>query len=234
MPYILVGNRYIGPSSLDPGSTGFGYEWEQTDTGLVFNRNQFDTGWVPAGDTSQNNLGLITLDAGNVSGALTGKHGLMPTDASSPFTATPNVNGTSVALITDLTTAMDAVSAQITTIVNRHAANAGTVAIRKHVQFWQDYFYGYNTGASDPSGLAFRYLPITKTYPDGTPIAESECIVWVMPDFFGVTLARIRTFHVVQGQSPLYWKVYYTTPDGSGGCIEGNFSYAVFAIKTGA
>lgn len=235
MTVTLIGNRYLSRSDENPGSTGPGYEWAQSDTGLIFRRNHVDTGWILKGDASQNDLGIITTAGGKVSGALTGKHGLMPSDASSPFSALPNVNGTSFALVTDLTTAMDAVKNTITTIVNQHAASTSTVAIRKYVQFWQGTLDAVDGGFwTSESAIPFKTIPITVAYPDGAAIADSECSVAVMPSYnMGSHISRIRQFKVVAGSSPLQWKSYYLSADDSK-WYDGALTYAIFAIKTGA
>lgn len=236
MAVMLVGNRYISRSDENPGSVGFGYEWAQLDTGLIYKRNQPNTGWIISGDTSQNDLGIITTAGGKVSGALTGKHGLMPTDASSPFTTTPNVNGTSFALVTDLTTAMDAVKTTITTIVNQHAASTSSVAISKYIKFWSGTLLEVDGGLwSSESAIPFKTIPINVAYPDGSPISDSECSVAVMPSYNAGTVMnfRLRRIKVIQGSSPLQWKSYYLSAD-TGLWHDGRLDYCVLAIKTGA
>ena len=57
----LIGNHYITPSSEDPGSVGFGYYWDQSDTGLEFVRNTSNTAWTFVGNTATANMGNVSV-----------------------------------------------------------------------------------------------------------------------------------------------------------------------------
>ena len=74
----LIGNRYV--QAGDPGAVGVGYQWLDTDTSLLFERNGSNTAWVQVYNTNQANGGLLPQTGGSVTGAITGTTGWAPSD----------------------------------------------------------------------------------------------------------------------------------------------------------
>lgn len=91
MTTVLVGNTYIG-ASTDSGAptAAFGYNWFQSDTGNLYVSSTVPQ-WIYMGNANANNLGNLPLSGANMTGALTGAHGLMPL-ASGNFTQMPTVS----------------------------------------------------------------------------------------------------------------------------------------------
>jgi len=91
MATVLVGNTYIG-ASTDSGAptAAFGYNWFQSDTGNLYVSSTVPQ-WIYMGNANANNLGNLPLSGANMTGALTGAHGLMPL-ASGNFTQMPTVS----------------------------------------------------------------------------------------------------------------------------------------------
>ena len=91
MTTVLVGNTYIG-ASTDGGapSAAFGYNWFQSDTGNLYVSSTLPQ-WVYMGNANEPSLGNLPTSGANMSGALTGAHGLMPL-TSGNFASMPTVS----------------------------------------------------------------------------------------------------------------------------------------------
>ena len=55
----LIGNRYT--QSTDPGAVGTGYQWLNTTTGDLYERNTTNTAWVIVGNVNLVTLGVLSL-----------------------------------------------------------------------------------------------------------------------------------------------------------------------------
>jgi len=224
---VLVGNAYIGPSSQDPGSVGFGYDWKQTDTGNIYTRNLANSGWVLVGNAGQVNLGLAPVSGFTATGGISGSHGLMPTTAATPFTANPYVNGDRMALMTDITDAVAAINENISAVVNQQLASVPSASIRSNLVSWS----GQAAAASVYSNPLS--IPILGTYPDGSVPIESECIVFVsaVPVYVSTDQAtQLNTFLNAVPGHVLQW-VCYTSGHAYAPCPV---RYTVIAIKANA
>jgi hypothetical protein len=110
----LVGNRYIAAS--DPGAVGFGYEWADTTTGNIYERDTGNSAWVLAGNSDVRYRGCVPITGGALAGALTGAHGLA--SLTSPnFQTAAKVDGVNVATVNDLATAVATMNKQIELLV---------------------------------------------------------------------------------------------------------------------
>ena len=92
----LVGNRYI--QANDPGAVGVGYQWLDTDTSLLYERNGSNTAWVQVYNTNQTNGGLLPQTGGSVTGAITGTTGWAPSDNPN-FATAAKIAGQNIATV---------------------------------------------------------------------------------------------------------------------------------------
>lgn len=65
----------------DPGAVGAGVEWTNTTTGDVYRRDITNSAWNKMFNVGVVNGGLLPLAGGNMTGAITGSHGLAPLDS---------------------------------------------------------------------------------------------------------------------------------------------------------
>lgn len=97
----LAGSRYI--QSNDPGAVGFGYQWANSSTGILYERNTSNTAWVQIGNTNSANYGLLPLTGGTMTGAIAGVSGWAP-ETSPDFNTSAKLEGVNLATINDLST----------------------------------------------------------------------------------------------------------------------------------
>jgi len=113
----LIGTVYIQPT--DPGAVGYGYQWANSSTGNVYDRNTSNTAWVFQRNSNQAQGGALPVSGGAMTGAITGASGFAP--ISSPaFTGSPNVAGVNLVTQTVLTNSL----AALTTTLNNDIASA--------------------------------------------------------------------------------------------------------------
>lgn len=222
----LVGHCYIQPSTSDPGAVGFGYSWSQTDTGLEFERNLANSAWVASGSTDKTLGGFASRLGANFCGAVSGVTGIVPTDASSPFTSTPNVNGTKIALASDITDAVN----ELTTIINNLTGQGTTPAtsLTGNILRWTG---SLTQGASWDTALS---IPITTaTYADGSSVQSSDCIPFVWPNY-AASDDVVQNVHLnMVGQNPMQYQCYILSTT-NGTKFPAGLGYTVIAIKQGA
>ena len=96
----LVANRYT--QSTDPGAVGTGYQWLNSTTGNLYERNTTNTAWVLVGNVNLVTLGALMRTGGVMSGAITGVTGWAPLD-SPDFTTVAKLSGVNLATVNDLT-----------------------------------------------------------------------------------------------------------------------------------
>ena len=106
----LIGNRYI--QSTDPGEVGTGYQWLNTTTGNLYERNTTNTAWVLVGNVNLVTLGALMRTGGVMSGPITGVTGWAPMD-SPDFTTVAKLSGVNLATVNDLTALQTALEARI-------------------------------------------------------------------------------------------------------------------------
>ena len=167
---MLVGSRYIQAS--DPGAVGFGYQWANSSTGVIYERNAANTAWMPAGDATRSYMGFLPVTGGAVTATFTGAHGIVQTDGSVPFTNTPNVNGTMVCLMSDIEAAVKSVKLQLPSLVYAAEGALTVSSIAGNIIHWYDDEIGqyYKDLSEFP-------LPIkTAKYYDGSPVKSTDVI----------------------------------------------------------
>lgn len=165
----LVGFRYIQSSTMDPGAVGFGYQWAQTDTGNLYERNTSNTAWVIVGNINQTYLGQLNRGGGTTTGAILGAHGLMPL-AGADFTSAPTINGNVITTQAYVDQRDNYVLSQISPQVQAALASLPGTSINSNVVIWT----GQAGGSQSPYN-ANIVIPITETYPDGTTIQKADC-----------------------------------------------------------
>ena len=97
----LIGNRYVEAS--DPGAVGTGYQWQETGTSNLYERDSGNSDWVLIGNTDQVGLGNLPTTGGAMSGAITGVTGWAPEDSPN-FTTSAKRAGVDLADMNDLAT----------------------------------------------------------------------------------------------------------------------------------
>ena len=97
----LIGFRYVQAS--DPGAVGAGYQWYNTSSGIVYERNTSNTGWVQIGNANSTNYGLLPLTGGAMTGAISGVTGWAP-ETSPDFNTSAKLEGVNLATTNDLST----------------------------------------------------------------------------------------------------------------------------------
>jgi len=182
----LIGNRYV--QAGDPGAVGVGYQWLDTDTSLLFERNGSNTAWVQVYNTNQTNGGLLPQTGGSVTGAITGTTGWAPSDNAN-FATAAKIAGQNIATVNyvnqQVASFNDVISAKISqaiaasttsTQTNNNIAKSGSGAKG------DGYFSPTGSPAASTTGDAgVTALPIIPLpyYPDsGGEAQESDCI-WI-------------------------------------------------------
>lgn len=182
----LIGNRYV--QAGDPGAVGVGYQWLDTDTSLLFERNGSNTAWVQVYNTNQANGGLLPQTGGSVTGAITGTTGWAPSDNAN-FATAAKIAGQNIATVNyvnqQVASFNDVISAKISqaiaasttsTQTNNNIAKSGSGAKN------DGYFSPTGSPAASTTGDAgVTALPIIPLpyYPDsGGEAQESDCI-WI-------------------------------------------------------
>ena len=168
---MLVGSRYIQAS--DPGAVGFGYQWANSSTGVIYERNAANTAWMPAGDVTRSTMGFLPVAGGAVTATFTGAHGIVQTDGSVPFTNTPNVNGTMVCLMSDIEAAVKAIKLQLPSLVYSATSSLATSSINGNIIHWYDDSVGQVGVVASPE------IPIpmkVAKYYDGTSVKSSDMV----------------------------------------------------------
>lgn len=79
-----------------PATSAAGNIWLNTTSGLWYIRNTSDTTWIQMGNFNSTYGGLLNRGGGNMTGAITGAHGLAPTDAPA-FTTSITLDGQDLA-----------------------------------------------------------------------------------------------------------------------------------------
>ena len=114
----LVGMRFI--QATDPGAVGFGYQWANSSSGILYERNITNTGWVQIGNTNSTNYGLLPKTGGTMSGAIFGVSGWAP-ETSPDFNTSAKLEGVNLATVNDLSTLQtnleDYVNAQVASAI---------------------------------------------------------------------------------------------------------------------
>ncbi len=172
----LIGNRYI--QSTDPGEVGTGYQWLNTTTGNLYERNTTNTAWVLVGNVNLVTLGALMRTGGVMSGPITGVTGWAPLD-SPDFTTVAKLAGVNLATVNDLTALQTALEARI-----KAEAQAAVATALGGVSGSQNIAIGFGTlvGATATTPVT---IPLP-TFPDGVQATQAQC-KWVVAPLRGNT-----------------------------------------------
>ena len=173
---MLVGMRYT--QSADPGAVGTGYQWLNSTTGNLYERNTTNTAWVLVGNVNLVTLGALMRTGGVMSGAITGVTGWAPLD-SPDFTTVAKLSGVNIATVNDLTALQTALEARIKAEAQAAVATAlGGVSGSQNIALG----FGILAGATATTPVTIP-LPI---FPDGVQATQSQC-KWIVSFLRGKT-----------------------------------------------
>ena len=172
----LIGNRYT--QSTDPGAVGTGYQWLNSTTGNLYERNTTNTAWNSAGNVNLSTLGALMRTGGVMSGPITGVTGWAPLD-SPDFTTVAKLSGVNLATVNDLTALQTALEARI-----KAEAQAAVATALGGVSGSQNIAVGFGTlvGATATTPVT---IPLP-TFPDGVQATQAQC-KWVVAPLRGKT-----------------------------------------------
>ena len=180
----LIGNRYT--QSTDPGAVGTGYQWLNTTTGNLYERNTTNTAWVLVGNVNLVTLGALMRTGGVTSGPIAGVTGWAPLD-SPDFTTVAKLSGVNLATVNDLTALQTALEARI-----KAEAQAAVTTALGGVSGSQNIAVGFGTlvGATATTPVTIA-LP---TFPDGVQATQAQC-KWVVAPLRGKTGDTADSFY---------------------------------------
>ena len=226
---ITTGSIYTSPSSQDPsgqpGFTGAGNFWMQTDTGIWQVRNSANTGWTLIGSGDQQTFGMVPLSGAALSGAITGATNLMTADGNTPFATPPTVTSRSslMATMADLTTLQTNLNTLVINTANQAVASIVVPGIRANTSTQMGVIAA---GVSWNTNLSLPYASMT--YPDGTAVGAADCIGFATPNNIpntgsGYTITLVQAGGSVNG---MIWNCYL-----SPSLTPISINYMIFAIK---
>ena len=180
----LIGNRYT--QSTDPGEVGTGYQWLNSTTGNLYERNTTNTAWVLVGNVNLVTLGALMRTGGITSGPISGVTGWAPLD-SPDFTTVAKLDGVNLATVNDLTALQTALEARI-----KAEAQAAVTTALGGVSGSQNIAVGFGTlvGATATTPVTIA-LP---TFPDGVQATQAQC-KWVVAPLRGKTGDTADSFY---------------------------------------
>jgi hypothetical protein len=217
----LVGFRHIEAS--DPGTVGAGYQWLDTTTGNLYERDTSDIGWVFVGNVNSTNYGMLSLTGGAMSGAITGVSGWAP-ETSPGFSTSATLDGVGLATVNDLATLQSNLETMITDMVSSEiASSSSNVSINNNIVITCG-----TMPASSISATSTIVLP-TPIFPDGIQATAAQCFSIISPlnctTIPGNFINEI-TFERT-GSSNLEWRAYV---DG-GGDVASSLNYIIIAVR---
>lgn len=234
MPSLLFGCRYIG--NTDPvdqyGPIPFGFQWADTGTRILYERDNTGTSWVEVGDLGAPNYNLFPAAGGPIQGPITGPSGLASTSGADFLNLT--LNGLAVTTQNYVDQQIKALKLSINTAVTAALLGQATVnSLGSNV--------ARATGLLGPTDQStYKTIPVPK-YADGTPADPAECVAITsigaingIPDVTGDS-ALLDLRLEVDPTNPLSWKCYaYHRKSGGGGdaYIPGYFNYTVLAFRS--
>lgn len=222
---MLVGNRYI--QGTDPGAVGYGYQWANSSTGILYERNPGNTAWVTAGDTTKTNLGFLPAMGGSVSATFTGAHGLVALDGSVPFTNTPNVNGTMVCLMSDIEQAVKSVKLQLPALVYSAQGSLSVSSIGGNIVHWYDDALGKE---GNTNGLPNYIIPIkVAKYYDGSAVKSTDILAIGRVCSLGVAGGMARWGNDTSGLQVFCWTSSAAHPAVA---TSGTIGYMAIAVNS--
>ena len=172
----LVGNRYI--QATEPGAVGFGYQWANSSSGILYERNTSNTGWVQIGNTNTTNYGLLPLTGGAMTGAISGVTGWAP-ETSPDFNTSAKLEGVNLATTNDLSTLQtnleDYVDAQVASAI---ASQGVTSEVSSNTAIQT----GRLQGATPLTTITIP-LPV---FSDGQSASQGQC-KWIVTPGYNIT-----------------------------------------------
>lgn len=172
----LVGNRWI--QATDPGAVGFGYQWANSSSGILYERNTSNTGWVQIGNANSTNYGLLPLTGGAMTGAISGVTGWAP-ETSPDFNTSAKLEGVNLATTNDLSTLQtnleDYVDAQVASAI---ASQGVTSEVSSNTAIQT----GRLQGATPLTTITIP-LPV---FSDGQSASPGQC-KWIVTPGYNIT-----------------------------------------------
>lgn len=181
----LVGNRYIQAS--DPGAVGFGYQWANSSSGILYERNITNTGWVAIGNANSTSYGLLPLTGGTMTGAIAGVSGWAP-ETSPDFNTSAKLEGVNLATTNDLSTLQTTLEDYVDQQVASALASQGVVSTITSDTAIQT---GSLIGATATTSVT---IPLP-TFPDGQQATEAQC-KWIVAPYKGKTGDTADSFFI--------------------------------------
>lgn len=213
-----IGNRYS--QSSDPGAVGTGYQWLDTTTGNLYERNTTNTGWVMLYNVNQTNGGLLPLTGGNLSGSITGATGFAAVDSPN-FTTSAKLEGVNLATTRDLDNLQDVLTGEIDQKVNSSftalvGGQSANIAIKEGVE---------NKTVTEWKA---QTATLTKpTFANGTIPSDDQCTVFVALNGIAATDKDPYVKEVSKFVYQIDWRVSVPA-DSSNTC---GFSYLIVAVR---
>ena len=211
----LIGNRYV--QANDPGTVGVGYQWLDTDTSLLFERNGSNTAWVQVYSTNLTNGGLLPQTGGSVTGAITGTTGWAPSDNAN-FATAAKIAGQNIATVNyvnqQVTSFNDLISAKISQAIAASTSTANVNAkIGKSGKGVKNNGYFSPSASTQPPGtptpsevgVITQKIPLP-FYPNGGDEAQEGDCIWMASMALSYTDRVNLTVQVPdQDASNRYW-----------------------------
>ena len=172
----LIGMRYV--QATDPGAVGFGYQWANSSSGILYERNTSNTGWVQIGNTNTTNYGLLPSTGGAMTGAISGVSGWAP-ETSPDFNISAKLEGVNLATTNDLSTLQtnleDYVDAQVASAI---ASQGVTSEVSSNTAIQTGRLQG-----STPLTTITIPLPV---FSDGQSASQGQC-KWIVTPGYNIT-----------------------------------------------
>ena len=172
----LIGFRYVQAS--DPAAVGAGYQWYNTSTGIIYERNTSNTGWVAIGNANSANYGHLPLTGGAMTGAISGVSGWAP-ETSPDFNISAKLEGVNLATTNDLSTLQtnleDYVDAQVASAI---ASQGVTSEVSSNTAIQTGRLQG-----STPLTTITIPLPV---FSDGQSASQGQC-KWIVTPGYNIT-----------------------------------------------
>ena len=181
----LIGMRYV--QATDPGAVGFGYQWANSSSGILYERNTSNTGWVQIGNTNTTNYGLLPLTGGAMTGAISGVSGWAP-ETSPDFNTSAKLEGVNLATTNDLSTLQtnleDYVDAQVASAI---ASQGVTSEVSSNTAIQTGRLQG-----STPLTTITIPLPV---FSDGQSASQGQC-KWIVTPGYNITDGTTNIYDV--------------------------------------
>jgi hypothetical protein len=217
----LVGNRHI--EAADPGAVGTGYQWQNTTTGNLYERNTTNTSWILIGNVNEHYYGQLPTGGGVMSGAITGVSGWAPVD-SPDFTTTAKLLGVNLATINDLASLETALNALITSKVDSAiASSSSTISINNNIVVSMGL-----AGPASGGGVTIHLPP--PVFADGVTATPSQCFSVASLVAFQTPGSSIDGISITNGATSLEW-VANAHNVGGGAATPVQINYLIVAIR---